>query len=114
MKKEIGISMVLLIVIGCSQLSNDMKINESQVHREPQEIISDSATTNYFIEDKEVTKEIYGDQKGQLVEIEDTYHCAKTTGGGRNSYEAIDTEGIVWLIHCEQDNNSTKLRISRK
>ncbi|MDX2362361.1 MAG: hypothetical protein QNK23_16250 [Crocinitomicaceae bacterium] len=114
MKKEIGILIVLLIVTSCSQVSDDMKINESQVNPEPQEILSDSTTTNYFIEGEEVTKEIYDDQKDQLVEIEDTYHCATTTGGGRNSYEAVDTEGIVWLIHCEQDNTTTELRISRK
>ena len=116
MNKNIGISIVVLMLIGfgCSQNSTDIKIDELQVNNEPQEIVYDIETTEYFIEGKEVTKELYDNQRNQLVKIEDTYHCAKTTGGGRNWYEATDTAGVVWLIRCELNNNYTKLNLSKE
>jgi hypothetical protein len=68
----------------------------------------------YKIEGKDVTKETYEAKKKELKEIPGTYHCAKTVGGGRNSYEAKDANGVIWLVHNYLDGKYSKNGISRK
>ncbi len=60
----------------------------------------------YILEGKSVTEEVFQTFRKTLIEIEDTYHCAKTIGGGRNSYEAKDSNGVVWI--CRSVSNGDK------
>lgn len=68
----------------------------------------------YKIDGRNVTKEAYEAKKKELKEISGTYHCAKTIGGGRNSYEAKDSKGVIWLVHSLQDNKKSIYGMTKK
>ena len=80
----------------------------------PSNDLQDSTKIEYRIEGKIVEKDTFEKLTSNWQEIEGSYHCAKTTDGGRNSFEAIDSNGITWIYRCIMKGNFTSYSADKR
>lgn len=81
---------------------------------QPSEYLPDSIQTAYSIDGEIVKKETFQQFISELEEIPGTYHCAKAIGGGRNSYEATDPNGITWVVSSVLKSKNSSVSIEKK
>lgn len=80
----------------------------------PSDNMSDPVKTTYRIEGRIVEEAAFKAFTATLEKIEGTYHCAKTIGGGRNSYEATDQNGIRWVVRSVLDGKKSRESVEKR
>lgn len=68
----------------------------------------------YEINHVAVSEQEFGKLQARLREVPDTYHCALRAGGGRISYEAVDSSGTVWICNILSDMENQFHGLTRK
>lgn len=76
--------------------------------------LNGTITTSYTIEGRSVEEATFQAFTAQLEEVQGTYHCAKTKGGGRNSYEATDQNGIRWVVRSILEGKKSSVSVEKR
>lgn len=98
------LSLAILIQFSTINDQKTMAQNKSQ----------DSTQTTYSIEGSIVEEAAFKAFTAALEKVEGTYHCAKTIGGGRNSYEATDQNGTRWVIRSVLNGQKSSESVEKK
>jgi hypothetical protein len=114
MKKTILIliSIFSTIILAFGAFKYPPDINTSFKHK--YQDYKDSLKSEYFIDNKMVTKEKFNNFLSSLKENTGSWFCAETKNGGITGYDAKDIKGKIYEVRFYYESGNSKSTIKKK